>query len=141
MRVLTIGQSHLEVILSHAREGSPNEVCGLMGGKDDTVQRIYLSANVNASPVTYHLDPASQMKAMREMEREGLELVGIYHSHPVSAPVPSQTDVARAFFPGTKDENFPGAIYLIIGLAGDAPDIRAYTISKNGVEEVSIETK
>ncbi len=75
---------------------------------------------------------------MREIEREGLELLGIYHSHPQSPAIPSRTDIERAFFPGTREENYPGSVYLIVGMASDEPEIRGYLIRADGVEEITV---
>ena len=54
----------------------------------------------------------------------------IYHSHTRSAPYPSQTDINLAFH--------PDAIYLIVGLAGDAPELRAYRIVDGRVDDAEL---
>jgi proteasome lid subunit RPN8/RPN11 len=57
----------------------------------------------------------------------GLDLGAIYHSHTRSAPYPSQTDINLAFYPDT--------LYIIIGLAGHDPEVRAYTIRDGKVAD------
>jgi proteasome lid subunit RPN8/RPN11 len=57
------------------------------------------------------------------MRDRGEQLVAIYHSHPRSAePLPSETDVKLAYY--------PSATYLIVGLAGAKPLLRAFEISE-----------
>jgi proteasome lid subunit RPN8/RPN11 len=138
MRDICIRKEHLKELFAHALGASPNEACGFLGGRDGEVERVYKVRNVDSSPVTYRFDPAEQMRVMREMEREGLELVGIYHSHPVSPAYPSQVDMERAFFPGTRDLNFPGIAYVIVSLAAGEPEVKAYLIGPKGVEEVRV---
>ncbi len=114
-----------EAIFAHARQSKPYECCGLVGGTPDGQARsIYELRNVAESPtVSYEAAPEDLFGAQREMRRRNEQLLAIYHSHPRSAePQPSETDVRLAFY--------PSAIYLIIGLAGNAPTMRAFTISE-----------
>jgi len=60
----------------------------------------------------------------------GLDLGAIYHSHTRSAPIPSQTDINLAFYPDT--------LYVIVGLAGDEPDVRAYEIRDGMVADAEL---
>lgn len=138
MDEILLSREQLESITAHAREDYPREACGLMAGRDGAVLRLYRMKNLDASPVSYRLDPSEQLRAMREMERDGLEIVGIYHSHPDAPAMPSQTDISRAFFPGTREPNFPGAAYLIVSLSSGEPEIRAFRITSDAVEKVRL---
>lgn len=138
MKEILLSREHVDDMLAHAREGSPNEVCGLMGGSGNTVRKLYRLRNMDASPVSYSFDPAEQLRVMKEMERDGLEMVGIYHSHPGAPAMPSQTDISRAFFPGTREPNFPGVIYVIVGLMLEEPEVKAYLITEESVEKVKV---
>jgi proteasome lid subunit RPN8/RPN11 len=62
-----------------------------------------------------------------QIDDEGLDLGAIYHSHTRSAPYPSQTDINLAFY--------PDALYVIVGVAGEEPEVRAYTIRDGTVSE------
>ncbi|HEX7294602.1 MAG TPA: M67 family metallopeptidase [Pyrinomonadaceae bacterium] len=122
---LTIRQVHLHEILSHAREASPSECCGLIGGAEDgSTQTIYRLNNVaNNTEVAYEAAPEQLFAAQRQMRRRQETLLAIYHSHPRAAePTPSETDVRLAYY--------PAATYLIVGLAGEAPVVRAFEISE-----------
>src|SRR5262249_824789 len=112
-------------IIGHAREASPHECCGLIGGTiDRQAQSIYRMRNVAADPsVTYEAAPEDLFAAQRAMRDRGQQLIAIYHSHPRSKdPEPSETDVRVAYY--------PSAVYLIVGLGNVEPCLRAFRISE-----------
>lgn len=123
--MITLQQSHVIDIFSHARETSPSECCGLIGGAEDgLVQSIYRLRNIAAHDQTsYEVAPEELFGAQREMRQRGEQLLAIYHSHPRAVePTPSETDVRLAYY--------PSATYLIIGLGGTNPVLRAFKISE-----------
>lgn len=125
MTRLVLQRRHLHEILLHAREASPGECCGLIGGTEDrSTQSIYRLTNVASNTETaYEAAPEELFAAQRQMRQNGETLLAIYHSHPrASEPTPSETDVRLAYY--------PSATYLIVGLAGDAPVVRAFAISE-----------
>ena len=78
-------------------------------------------ANVHPTPTTrYVIDPREQLQAFRSIDAAGEDLVGIYHSHPVSQPFPSPTDRAEA--------HYPDAIYVLVSLRTGEPEMRAFRI-------------
>ncbi len=117
-------------IVAHAREGFPNEVCGILAGVGRSVRRVLRARNTEPSPVSYYMDPGEQFRFQRLMRDEGLEMVGIYHSHPQGPPVPSQTDVELAFY----DES----VYVIVGFTGGRPDVRGFRIVDGDVSRVEL---
>lgn len=122
--MITVTLPQLERIFAHAIQADPAECCGLIGGADQHVSSIYPLRNVAADTVvSYEAAPEDLFAAQRQMRERGEELLAIYHSHPRSAePAPSETDVRLAFY--------PQAVYLIVGLAGPEPIIRAFRISE-----------
>lgn len=92
-------------LLEHAREGVPEEVCGVLSGRRDPdgtpiVTGNHRVPNVADSPETrYELDPAAQLAAMEAIEEQGDEVVGFYHSHPRGPAGPSATDARLATWP------------------------------------------
>ena len=88
-------------------------------------------AQPNPSPLRYDIDSRDLIRIMTEIEEDGLELGAIYHSHTRSDPVPSQTDINLAFY--------PDSLYVIVGLAGEEPDVRAWEIRDRQVSERPIE--
>lgn len=123
--MLRIATSQVSDLVAHARESAPDECCGLIGGEENgNVRNIYRLRNASASPeVAYEAAPEELFAAQREMRRRGEQLLAIYHSHPRAiTPVPSETDVRLAYY--------PSAVYLIIGLGGNEPSLRAFRISE-----------
>lgn len=117
--------SQIERIIDDAREAAPAECCGLIGGAaDGRAESIYRFHNVADNPlVTYEAAPEELFAAQRLMRGRGEQLLAIYHSHPRAAePSPSETDVRLAYY--------PAAIYLIVGLSGAEPVLRAFRISE-----------
>ena len=95
--------------------------------------------NAKPSPSYYEMDPAEQLRVMKEIRQAGLELVGIYHSHTSSPAYPSSTDVKQAYFPETLYPNYPGAVYLIVTLTDRKnPGARGFTIEDNAITEVPV---
>jgi proteasome lid subunit RPN8/RPN11 len=122
--IFTIGRALVEEMYAHAREASPEECCGLVGGRDGRAENVYRLRNVAGdASVAYEAAPEDLFAAQRRMRGSGEELLGIYHSHPRSAdPVPSPTDVKLAFY--------PSAVYFIVGFDGTEPTLRAFRISE-----------
>lgn len=110
--MLSFSRTAFDALLSHAREGSPREICGVLGGKETTVTTAHRVPNVADSPGTrYELDPERQLDAIETVESEG-ELLGFYHSHPAGPSEPSATDRAQA--------TWPDAYYVIVSLPDES---------------------
>ena len=125
MPPLQLRREHLDAMIAHARETAPAECCGLIGGiSESAASSLYRLRNVTSNPeLGYEAAPEDLFAAQREMRERGEGLLAIYHSHPRSSnPSPSETDVKQAYYPSAK--------YLIIGLAGPAPVIKAFSISE-----------
>jgi proteasome lid subunit RPN8/RPN11 len=119
-----------EEILAHAREEAPNECCGMIASRDGRAVEVHRATNAAASPLRYEVEPHDQYRIEMAIDDAGLDLGAIYHSHTRSAPYPSQTDINLAFH--------PDALYVIVGLAGEEPELRAYTIRDGQVADADI---
>jgi proteasome lid subunit RPN8/RPN11 len=138
---LVLSQWHIDEIVSHAKSVLPDEACGLLFGHGNEVVEVTPVTNSEPSPVSYVFDPKEQLSVMNGMKERGLTLVGIFHSHPVSPPVPSLTDIRRSFFPSTREPNFPGAVYVIVGLSTTVPEIKAYLLQPEDASKVDIKVR
>jgi proteasome lid subunit RPN8/RPN11 len=129
---IVIPESVREQILAHAREGEPQEICGILAGtrtgtgldedehSDENEHRVkdehrvetrHPTGNIAATPRTkYEIDPREQLESMEVIEEVGREVVGFYHSHPEGPAGPSATDSAQA--------TWPGRSYVIVSLEG-----------------------
>lgn len=79
--------------------------------------------NVADDPATrFQLDPREHIEMRRALRRmtPSRRIVGVYHSHPSSAPRPSDRDVAEA--------HYPDWLYVIVGFASERPRLRAFAL-------------
>ncbi|MGM0448595.1 MAG: desampylase [Methanobacteriota archaeon] len=94
-------------VVRRARAGDAEEVCGVLAGtrrdgdEPSVVARAHEAENVSDAPaVRYRIDPEEQLELFESIEAAGRDVVGFYHSHPAGPPRPSETDAARATWPG-----------------------------------------
>ena len=120
-------------LLAHAREAAPDECCGLLVGQGNAIELSVRARNLLASPTRYQIDPADHFAAIHGARLEGRRVVGAYHSHPATAPVPSETDIAEA-------SGGSGFLYVIVSLAESAigKEIAAYRLKRGVAEPVEL---
>lgn len=116
-------------LLAHSFDGLPLEACGLVAAPPGTgeVERFYPCANAAASSQLYTVDPRDHLRADRDAESRGLEIVGVVHSHTHTEAYPSATDVTQAPDPAWH--------YVIVSLRTGSPVVRSYRIVDGAVAE------
>lgn len=120
-------------ILRLARENPLAECCGLLTGREGTVTRAFETANAASDPTkSYEIAPEEIFKCMREMRASGLELLGIYHSHPTGDNRPSTRDIELAYYPET-------SYFIISALPEAQKSIRAFLICDGKATELEIQ--
>jgi [CysO sulfur-carrier protein]-S-L-cysteine hydrolase len=129
---LRLPKAFADAIIEQARAEHPNEACGLLAGTNGEATRIFQMSNAERSPVIYRMEPSEQLRVFNEIDKDGLGLVAIYHSHTRSPAYPSSTDVSLAYY--------PEAVYLIVSLAdAERPDLRGFEIKDGKVVEIELE--
>lgn len=129
---MVVHVSALTAITAHALDAAPGECCGVLVGRPDEVLEAVRARNLADSPARFVVDPQDHIAARREAQRRGLEVVGFYHSHPHSAPVPSPTDLAEA--------GYPDHLYAIVGLLDSrAPQVRLYRLTDAAFQPVAFD--
>lgn len=120
-------------MVAHCLDGLPEEACGLLAGPPSTAEAsvCYPTRNVEASARVYTVDPLAHLRADRDAESGGLEIIAVFHSHTHTEAYPSPTDVAKAPDPGWH--------YVIVSLRDPAPVVRAYRIVEGEVDEEPVE--
>jgi proteasome lid subunit RPN8/RPN11 len=137
--MLTIRKDDLQVIIDHCLSGYPDEACGILGGRDGRVENVYCMANARPGPVSYEMDPEEQFTVMKDIRQAGLEMVGVFHSHPGGPAYPSVIDVEKAYWPGTQLPNYPETVYVIVSLMDRTdPAAKGYAINGGAVQEVTL---
>ena len=128
--MLTIAKKFAADMIAHSQQEDPNECCGILAGKDDTVAKLYRITNTVASPVRYLMDPQEQLQAMLDADNNGWDVMAFYHSHTHSPAYPSPTDVRMAQQSGWLGDD---VYYILVSLQDKAnPHIRAFRIMENG---------
>lgn len=108
----------------------PLEACGLLVGLGGTVHRFVACTNESNSAKVYSIPGRELLRAERAAEDDGLEIIGVFHSHTHSEPYPSPTDVRQAVDPAWH--------YVIVSLKRESAESRCYLIEDGGIREVPI---
>jgi proteasome lid subunit RPN8/RPN11 len=131
---ILISTKQLEKMRLDVECRAPEEACGLLAGKFDAdicrVAEVIQTENTLHSPFRYRLDPKEQLAAFNHIESQGLELIGIYHSHPAGPTNPSNTDIAEAYY--------PDATYLIWSKSAVEWKCRGFIIRDRKFKEVIV---
>ena len=130
--MLELQRSFVDDMYAHALEENPNECCGIIAGKDGAAVKLFRTTNSEQSPYRYNVEPRELLQVYREIENNGWDLLGIYHSHTHTEARPSATDIRLA-------ANWPDALYLIVSLGeGPEPVIRAFRIDGERADEEAL---
>ena len=122
--MIVFSREAYDTMIDHALAGTPNEICGVLGGTTKTpdtatVTSIHKAPNVANHPETeYRIDPEIQYEILQTIETNDRELIGFYHSHPTGPTHPSRTDEHQA--------TWPGVSYTIVTLATKHPFIGSW---------------
>ena len=131
---LEMTRQHWEQMRGDAELKMPNEACGLLAGSANQgsykATLVFPTVNILHSPVRYRLDPQEQLDVFIQLEERGLELVGIYHSHPMGPDEPSPTDISEAYY--------PESVYLIWSRYTGQWKSRGFLIQEGVVREVPV---
>ncbi|HET6573898.1 MAG TPA: M67 family metallopeptidase [Fimbriiglobus sp.] len=131
---LVIPPAVLDAMLAHARAELPSECVGFLAGTVvdgvGSVTQCLPLVNELASPTEFLTEPRSVFAAYKAMRAAGTDVLAVYHSHPTSLPVPSKKDIERNTYG-------PTVAWVIVGLDGDAPEVRAWWLSDTSYREAT----
>ncbi len=126
--MLVIDRPLHAAMVAHALRGFPLEACGLLAGDPDgTVRHFYPCENAAASAKVYTVAPRDHLRADRDAEANGWQVIGVMHSHTHTDAWPSPTDVAQAPDPDWH--------YVIVSLRDDEPSLRSFRIVEGAISE------
>jgi proteasome lid subunit RPN8/RPN11 len=131
--VLRLTDATYTDMVAHALDDLPDEACGLLAAVPGTskIERSYRCRNAAASSRLYEVEPIDHLKADRDAEARGLEIVAVYHSHTHTDAYPSPTDVKQAPDPTWH--------YVLVSLKDPEPVVRSYRILDGSVAEEPVE--
>lgn len=122
LHTLQMGVSVRRAILAHAMAETPNECCGFLVGREQTVLCSVAMENTDPGPRRYRIADEAHLELRRLLRRASppLAILGVYHSHPAGDAAPSPSDLAEA--------HYPDWAYVIVGLRRRPPVLRAFRI-------------
>jgi proteasome lid subunit RPN8/RPN11 len=130
---IRISREVVEAMVAQARREPNLECCGLLAGRDGAITRLFSAANAAETPATsYEIAPKEIFSLMRDMRAEGIEMLGIYHSHPNGQNEPSERDIAQAYYSGA-------AYFILSPREGAERAVRAFSIRDGRASELEIQ--
>lgn len=127
---LKLKPEHMQTMRRHVTAQAPLEACGLLAGKNDSVEAVFRVANAERSPVRFRMDAQEQYDAFMRIEANGLDLVGIFHSHPSGPETVSPTDIDEAAY---------DVVHIIWSRKDQIWSARGFWIEKGQVTEVNLQ--
>lgn len=129
-RSLFLRKHHWQEMLDHVDGQAPLEACGLLAGKNNKVEKVLLVQNQAHSPVRYVMEPYEQLAAFDWIDSNGLDLLGIFHSHPAGPETASETDIKEAAYE---------VVHVIWSQDQGHWQARGFWIENGSVAEVSLQ--
>jgi proteasome lid subunit RPN8/RPN11 len=134
--MIRLTDDQYRIVVGHCYDRLPEEACGLLAGPmigglpTGVISAVYPCRNADASARTYTVDGRDYLRATRDAESRGDEIVGVWHSHTHTDAYPSSTDVRQAVDPAW--------LYVLVSLRDGAPVLRSYRIQGEAVDEVPV---
>jgi proteasome lid subunit RPN8/RPN11 len=130
--ILRLRRHHVDLLRREAEKVHPVEACALLFGKlsrnEAVVEKVEFAPNRLQSTVRFEVDPEKVAAAITEAEKEGLDFIGLFHSHPAPA-APSPIDLKYMKLWGD-------ALWLI--LSSIDGNLAAYQLTDDTAEEATI---
>jgi len=125
---ILIPDSFLADLMQHANEESPYEACAILLGNTDEetwqTTEIFLAENIDKSEINFTISNEQLLEGYKRAEEKGLDIVGIFHSHPKSEAAPSDTDIKFM-----KGNPVPWVIY-----SGLTKEMKAYLLNSEIIQ-------
>lgn len=125
-------QSQIKQLKDETHLNNPIEACALLFGKTSKttylVKKVVVATNVLNSTVEFAINPQFFVVELKKAEKEGLELIGFFHSHPAKA-YPSAVDLENM-------KLWTNTLWLIFSLTED--EIAAYMLQYNVLEKIEL---
>lgn len=117
-------------MIAHVNKHAPLEACGLLAGKGSSVESVLTVENQARSPVRFVMDPIGQLQAFEWIDSQGLDLLGIFHSHPAGPETVSPTDIADSAY---------AVVNVILARADGTWRARGFWIEDGDYSEVALQ--
>ena len=126
---LLLQKEHFDEMVRIVSARAPLEACGLLVGHAGRVESVLPVTNAEQSPARFRMDPIEQLRAFERIESRGLELVGIFHSHPAGPETVSPTDIAEAAY---------AVVHIILSQSNEEWQARGFWIEAGQAVEIPL---
>lgn len=130
-KTMKITKDVITQLVNHAKKEAPVEACGYLGAKDNVITALYALTNIDKNKEHFSFDPKEQFAAVKAARDKGFVISAVYHSHPASPARPSEEDIKLAYD--------SAIIYVIVSLANDKEEVKAFTIKNSEAKEIILE--
>ena len=127
---LELSHTLLQDLIKYVDQHLPLEACGVLAGKEARAEKMIGVLNQAQSPVRFVMDPYEQLHAFDWIDSHGLDLVGIFHSHPTGPETVSATDILEAAY---------AVVHVILSRTGTQWKARGFWIENGKVSEVALQ--
>ena len=121
------GRRLLNISWHRLKKKLPSRACGFLLGLQGRISKDHPMTNADGREDHFSFDPNEHLAALRAASVEGLEIVGVYHSHPATPAKPSAEDIRLA--------HYPHVIYVIISLKEGLKTVKGFYIREGKVKE------
>jgi proteasome lid subunit RPN8/RPN11 len=130
--ILRLTNKQMRLLRDESKKTHPIEACALLFGKlidgEAVVTKVVVTPNVLRSSVRFEADPQTVFIVFEQADREGLEFIGIFHSHPAPAR-PSAFDLQYMRLWGD-------AVWVILSSVDG--DVAAFRMVKGDLQKVAL---
>ena len=130
IQTLRLSHALLQELITYVDQHAPLEACGVLAGKAARAEKMIGVLNQAQSPVRFVMDPYEQLHAFDWIESNGLDLVGIFHSHPMGPETASPTDILEAAY---------AVVHVILSYTGAQWKARGFWIEDGKASEVTLQ--
>ena len=130
MQKIILKQSDKKILSQYSENQKPNEACAILFGKNNEVLDIFLTENIEKSPLNFTISNKQLIEGYKIAEDKKMDVIGIFHSHPNSDAFPSNTD--KKFMQSNP------VVWIIY--SGINKNFRAFILESDSVE-IQIEEK
>jgi len=92
LKEIILSQSDKKILSEYSENQKPNESCAILFGKNNQVLDLFLTENIEESPVNFTISNKQLIEGYKDAEEKEMDVIGIFHSHPDSDAYPSNTD-------------------------------------------------
>jgi proteasome lid subunit RPN8/RPN11 len=132
--ILQLNSQQLQLLRQETSRIHPIEACALLFGKRTSqklvLKRVVITQNVLESTTRFEINSKAFYDAFMQADKDGLEFIGFFHSHPAPA-YPSSIDLE--FMRLWND-----AVWLIMSATDNK--LAAFQMLKGKVQEVTVKT-